>query len=126
MTPIVLVILLSIGSFQAAIPGRTQGASPAFEDNAQGLARLAEWASSRLGVPKFNQPPLKVCVVGSVPFKDPGPYIVKPIWESQPPVHQLEPYAATFHYVEVAPGKLTPPPRTMKQAMDICRKAGTQ
>jgi hypothetical protein len=122
MAPIQLVLLLSIGSFQAFIPGVTQQASPVFEDSDQGLKSFTAWARSTMGEPRFNQPPLQICVVGAVPFTDKGPYISKPIWESKQPVRALEPYSATFHYVEPAAGAPAPKPRTMKQAVELRSK----
>lgn len=118
-----LVLLLSVGSFQAFIPGVTKDASPVFEDSEQGLKTFTAWARSTMGEPKFNQPPTRICVVGAVPFADKGPYIAKPIWESKQPVRQLEPYSATFHYVEPAASTPPPKPRTMKEAVDLCAKA---
>ena len=126
MVPIQLVFLLSIGSFQVSIPGVTRDISPVFEDSAQGLKSFTTWASTTMGEPKFNQPPLRFCVVGAVPFTDKGPYIPQQISGSKPPVRSLEPYSATFHYVEPAPGAPVPKPRTMKQAIDLCAKLKQQ
>jgi hypothetical protein len=122
MAAIQLVLLLSIGSFQAFIPGVTKEASPVFEDSEQGLKTFTAWATSTIGEPRFIQPPTHSCVVGAVPFADKGPYISKPIWESKPPVRALEPYSATFHYVEPAAGAPAPKPRTMQQAIELCSK----
>ncbi len=126
-TPFEIVILLSVGSFQAAAPGVAKEPSPVFEDSAAGLRSFTAWAKATLGEPKFAQPPSRLCVVGAVPFSGAGPYIPRPIWESQRPVRELEPYAATFHYVE-PPAASAPPakPRTMKQALAICAKAAKE
>jgi hypothetical protein len=74
--------------------------------------------------PATNQPPLKIRVIGAVPFSAKKvPYLPKPLWESQRTLHALEPYPATFHYVEVAPGAKSPrPPKplTLKQAIRLC------
>jgi hypothetical protein len=62
--------------------------------------------------------------VGAVPFGNTPPYVVRPIYESKMPVRALEPYSATFHYVEVPAGARPPAhPRTMKEAVEICSKA---
>ena len=124
MAPTQIVLLLSLGSFQAFIPGVTKEPSAVFEDSAQGLKAFTAWSQSAVPVPKFNQPPLSICVVASVPFtKEHAPYVPKPLWESQPPVHALEPYAATFHYVELAPGSKPPKTRTLKQAIELCAES---
>lgn len=119
MAPVQLVLLLSLGSFQAFIPGVTKTASPVFEDSAKGLKEFTTWATSTLGEPKFNQPPHKICVVGALPFEDKGPYISQQISQSKWPVRALEPYSATFHYVEPVAGA-KPKPRTMNQAVELC------
>jgi len=123
MAPLQLVILLSIGSFQGYVPGVTTEPSPVFEDSAAGLAAFTGWARSTMGEPRFNQPPLRICVVGAVPFPaNKGPYISPQIWGSKQPIRRLEPYAATFHYVEPAASAPVPAPRTMKQAIALCAK----
>lgn len=125
MLPTQIVLLLSLGSFQAIVPGTTGGPSPAFEDSAQGVKAFTAWAQSSLPAPKFNQPPLSICVVGAVPFTPENPpYLPKPLWESQWPLHGLEPYAATFHYVTIKPGSKMPKARTLKQAIRLCAGAG--
>lgn len=127
MPATLLVILLSIGSYQASIPGVTQKPSPRFEDTAQGLQDFARWARATVPEPKFNQPPLRICVVGASPFSaEKPPYLPKPLWESKPPLHALEPYAATFHYVEPQPGAAPPKPRTMAQAVKLCSEAAAK
>ncbi len=124
MAPIQLVLLLSLGSFQVAIPGVTKEPSPVFEDSAKGVQAFTSWALGTLGEPKFNQPPYQFCVVGAQPFAaGKGPYVSDQISRSRPPVRQLEPYSATFHYVEPPASGPAPKPRTMKQAIELCAKA---
>ncbi len=124
MAPIQLVLLLSLCSFQVSIPGVTKEPSPVFEDSAKGLQAFTNWAVATLGEPKFNQPPYQLCVVGAQPFVDKGPYVAEQISRSRPPVRSLEPYSATFHYVEPpARGAPPPKPRTLKQAIELCAKA---
>jgi len=125
-----LVILLSAGSFQASLPAVSKQPSAVYADTAQGVRDFITWLRPTLPTPKFAQPPLHICVVGAVPFTDEtAPVLPKPLWESRPPWRSLEPYAATFHYVEAdatsskgAKGR-TPPPRSMKQALQICAAA---
>jgi hypothetical protein len=111
MPAIHLVILLSIGTFQASIPSVSKQATPSFADSDQGAETFTTWAKAAIPSPKFGQPPLQICVVGAVP---------KPLWESAPPFHSLEPYSATFHYVEQAKGMKATAPRTMREALRIC------
>jgi hypothetical protein len=122
-----LIVLLSVGSFQALLPGIGPQPSPVFEDNAQGARAFTTWAKQTMPVPGFNQPPLRICVVGAVAFKpEAAPYLPKPLYESTFPLRALEPYSATFHYVEDdKPDKAgkPPKPRTMKQAQKICAEA---
>jgi len=119
-----IVLLLSLGSFQAFVPGVTKEPSPVFEDSAQGLKAFTAWSQSVVPAPRFNQPPLSICVVASLPFtQEHAPYLPKPLWESRPPVHVLEPYAATFHYVDVAAGAKPPKARTLKQAVKLCSES---
>lgn len=120
MPAIELVILLSIGSFQAFIPGLTKEPSPVFADSAEGLKTFTAWARQTMGEPRFNQPPTRICVVAALPFTDKPPYISQPIWGSKPPVRALEPYGATFHYVDHQAGAPLPKPRTLKQALELC------
>lgn len=125
-----LVILLSLGQFQAQIPGVTAEPSPVFEDGPKGARELTTWAKEKLPIPKFNQPPLRVCVVGAVPFTpEKAPFLPKPLWESQQPLRALEPYTASFLYVEApapaasgarAAKPATPKARTMKDALALC------
>lgn len=116
-----LIILLSLGSFQATLPQIPKATSPVFPDTAQGVADFMAWIKPVMGEPKFNQPPTKVCVVGAVPFKNDAPlYLPKPLWESRPPLRWLEPYTATFHYVELAASAPPPKPRTLRDAARIC------
>ena len=96
-----LIILLSIGSFQVNVPAVSKQAAPTFEDSAKGVVEFVQWFKSTIPEPKFGQPPLQVCVVGALPFTlEKAPYLPKPLWESRQPLHSLEPYSATFHYVE--------------------------
>ncbi len=128
-----LVILLSVGQFQATLPDITPQASPKFPDNAQGARDFTSWAKATMPTPKFIQPPLRICVVGAVAFKpDQVPLLPQSLWESKFPLRALEPYSATFHYVEppkdgAASGAAKAPPaakpRTMKQAQAICAEA---
>ncbi len=122
MSPTLIVLLVSLGSFQAQVPGLTKTPSPVFEDNEQGLRTFTAWARATMGEPRFNQPPHHICVVGAVPFVDRGPFIAEPISKSRMPVRQLEPYAATFHYVDASAAPAPKAPRTWKQAVDICKK----
>ena len=119
-----IVILLSLGSFQATLPQVPKATSPVFEDSAQGVQGFMAWVKPALGDPKFNQPPTRICVVGAVPF---GPqsqlYLPKPLYESRQPLRQLEPYAATFHYVEQPASTPAPKPRTLRDAQAICTRA---
>ena len=124
MAPFQLVLLLSVGSFQAFVPGVTKAPSPVFADSEQGLAAFTTWATRTLPEAGFNQPPLKICVVGAVPFGGKTPYVAKPIWESHPPVRTLEPYSATFHYVDVKAGDKPPKPRSLQDAIALCAKPG--
>lgn len=119
-----LVILLSVGTFQATLPQIPKATSPVFQDTAQGVQIFMSWLKGALPEPGFNQPPTRVCVVGAVPFTpEAAPYVVRPLWESRPPFRRLEPYSATFHYVELAPGAKAPPARTLRDAMKICAEA---
>ena len=116
-----LIILLSIGSFQAQLPAVSKLPSPSFDDSAAGAVEFVKWAKATIPAPKFGQPPLQICVVGALPFTpDQAPYLPKPLWESRQPLRSLEPYAATFHYVEPAPGAKPPRPRAMRDALKIC------
>ncbi len=124
MAPFQLVLLLSVGSFQAFVPGITKAPSPVFADSEQGLTAFTTWAQRTLPEAGFNQPPLKICVVGASPFGGKPPYVARPIWESRPPVRALEPFAATFHYVEPKPGDKPPKPRTLRDAITLCAQPG--
>jgi hypothetical protein len=119
-----IVILLSLGTFQVTLPQIPKATSPAFEDSAQGVQAFMGWLKPVLPEPRFNQPPTRICVVGAVPF---GPkatlYLPKPLWESRQPLRQLEPYAATFHYLDPAASAPAPKPRTLKDAQRICAQA---
>lgn len=122
-----LVILLSVGSFQASVPTVSKQASAAYPDTPQGAREFITWLRPTLPTPKFAAPPMHVCVVGAVPFAaDKAPVLPKPLWESKQPWRSLEPYAATFHYVDAdakdAKGR-APKARSMKQALDICAAA---
>lgn len=122
-----LVILLSVGSFQAVVPEMSREPSAKFPDTAQGARDFITWLRPRLPTPKFAQPPMHVCVVGAVPFSDAtAPTLPKPLWESRQPWRSLEPYGATFHYAEAdpkAPKGTVPKPRSWKQALQICAAA---
>lgn len=119
-----LVILLSAGSFQATVPAVSTQASAVYPDTVQGARDFITWLRPTLPAPKFAQPPLHVCVVGAVPFAaDRVPLLPKPLWESKQPWRSLEPYAATFHYVELDAKGRAPKARTMKQALTICAAA---
>ena len=116
-----LVILLSAGTFQGAVPALSKQPSAVFPDTAQGNADFVAWLRPTLPPPRFAQPPLQVCVVGAVPFTpEKAPFLSKPLWESRPPWKSLEPYAATFHYVEPLPSGKAPKPRTLRDALKIC------
>ena len=116
-----LVILLSLGTFQAAVPGVGHTPSPVFEDSALGVKSFMAWLKPLLPPPTFNQLPLQVCVVGAVPFTpEKAPYLPKPLYESQQPLHQLEPYSATFHYVSPTAQSKDTTSRTLSQALHIC------
>ena len=122
-----LVILLSVGSFQASLPGVSPQPSATYPDTPQGAREFITWLRPTLPTPKFAAPPMHVCVVGAVPFAaDKAPVLPKPLWESKQPWRSLEPYAATFHYVDAdakdAKGR-APKARSMKQALDICAAA---
>lgn len=123
-----LVILLSVGSFQATVPGVSTQPSATYPDTPQGARDFITWLRPTLPAPKFAQPPMHVCVVGAVPFSpDQAPVLPKPLWESRQPWRSLEPYAATFHYVEAKDTKdlkgRVPKARSMKQAQKICAAA---
>ncbi len=119
-----LVILLSAGSFQATVPGVSTQPSAVYPDTPQGAREFITWLRPTLPTPKFAQPPLHVCVVGAVPFSpDKAPVLPKPLWESKQPWRSLEPYAATFHYVEPDAKGRVPKARTLKQAQKICAAA---
>jgi hypothetical protein len=126
-----LVILLSVGSFQASLPGVSPQPSAAYPDTPQGAREFITWLRPTLPTPKFAAPPMHVCVVGAVPFvPEKAPVLPKPLWESKQPWRSLEPYAATFHYVEADakedakdPKGRAPKARTMKQAQQICAVA---
>jgi hypothetical protein len=126
MTPAVeLVILLAVGSFQAAAPGTLREPSAVYPDTAEGARDFVVWLRGALPPPRFAQPPMQVCVVGAVPFSpEAAPLLPKPLWESRHPWRALEPYAATFHYVEPpAPGGkpgAVPKPRTLRDAVKLC------
>lgn len=123
MPPIQLVLLLSLGSFQATIPAIGPEPSPVFEDSAAGLASFTQWARTTMGEPRFNQPPHQLCVVAALPFApNKGPYVALPISQSKPPVRALEPYSASFHYVELPAGAPPPKPRTLQEAVSLCRR----
>ncbi|MCE2657997.1 MAG: hypothetical protein LW854_07065 [Rubrivivax sp.] len=119
-----IVILLSVGSFQALLPQapKATGTSPSFPDTAAGVTQFVQWVRPILGEPKFNQPPTRVCVVGAVPFSEGTVlYLPEPLWLSRQPLRQLEPYSASFHYVELpAPGAKAPAPRTLRDAGHLC------
>lgn len=121
-----LVILLSVGSFQATLPTVGPQPSPTFPDTAEGSnAFVREWLKPTLPSPKFAEPPLKVCVVGVQPFPaDKPPYLPQPLSTSKAPFRSFEPYSASFHYVEPpASGKPAPKPRTMRDAIALCAAA---
>jgi hypothetical protein len=119
-----LVILLSLGSFQATLPQLPKATSPVFPDTPQGVTDFMAWLKPTMGEPKFNQPPTKVCVVGAVPFTaKAAPFLPKPLWESRPPLRWLEPFSATFHYVELPASAPTPQARTLRDAARICAEA---
>ena len=120
-----LVILLSAGSFQASVPEVSPQPSAVYPDTPQGARDFITWLRPTLPTPKFAAPPMHVCVVGAVPFTDENaPLLPKPLWESRQPWRSLEPYAATFHYVEAKDLKSrAPKPRSMKQALQICAAA---
>jgi hypothetical protein len=119
-----LIILLSVGSFQASVPGVTAQPSAVYPDTPQGARDFITWLRPTLPTPKFAQPPLHVCVVGAVPFApDKAPVLSKPLWESKQPWRSLEPYAATFHYAQPDAKGRAAKPRTMKQAVTICAAA---
>lgn len=119
-----LVILLSVGSFQAVVPQVSRQPSATYPDTPQGARDFITWLRPTLPTPKFAAPPMHVCVVGAVPFTDQtAPVLPKPLWESRQPWRSLEPYAATFHYPEVDAKGRSPKPRTWKQALQICAEA---
>jgi hypothetical protein len=119
-----IVILLSVGSFQVALPRLPKAPSPTFADTAAGVTQFVDWVKPELGEPRFNQPPTRFCVVGAVPFtENAAPYLPRPLWESRQPLRRLEPYSATFHYVEVPAGTKAPPPRTLRDAVRLCQAA---
>lgn len=119
-----IVILLSVGSFQLQLPQIPKAVSPAFSDSMQGASDAVGWLKQNLPEPRFNQPPTRICVVGAVPFTDAtAPQIVKPLWESRQPFRRLEPYSASFHYVEPAASAPPPKPRTLRDALQLCAKA---
>ncbi len=121
MPAVQLVILLSVGSFQAVAPAVSKQPSAVYADSAQGTTDFVTWFRSQVPPAKFAQPPLDVCVVGAVPFTaERAPYLPKPLWESKPPWRHLEPYAARFHYVEPAAGRKAAKPRTLLQAQQLC------
>ncbi len=121
-TATLMVLLVSLGSFQATLPAVSKQPSPVFPDTAPGATEFVRWAKATIPEPKFNEPPLQICVVGAVPFAGTaGPQIVEPLWKSRPPLRALEPYAATFHYVEPVAGQPAPKPRTLADAVKICR-----
>lgn len=123
MTPAVeLVILLAVGSFQASAPGTLREPSAVYPDTAEGARDFVVWLRGALPPPRFAQPPMQVCVVGAVPFTpEAAPVLPKPLWESRTPWRALEPYAATFHYVEPpAAGAKPPKPRTLRDAVKLC------
>ena len=120
-----VVILLSIGSFQVQTPMIPGPPSPVFEDSKAGVAAFVTWARGHIPEPKWNQRPMQVCVVGAQYFTpEHAPYLTKQLYESKQPLHQLEPYSATFHYVPSATEKVAGGKRTLKQALEICAKAG--
>ena len=124
MPALQLVILLSVGSFQAMVPAQSPQASAVFPDTARGATAFVDWLRPQLPPPRFAQPPLDVCVVGAVPFSsERAPYLPKPLWESKPPWRNLEPYAARFHYVQPVAGGKAAAPRTLQQAQQICAAA---
>ncbi len=119
-----IVILLSLGSFQATLPQIPKATSAPFADSAQGIRDFMGWVKPVMGEPKFNQPPTRICVVGAVPFAPKAELLLpSQLWESRQPLRQLEPYSATFHYVEPAAGTPAPKPRTLKDAARICADA---
>lgn len=119
-----LVILLSVGSFQAVVPEVSPKPSATFPDTAQGAREFITWLRPTLPTPKFAQPPMHICVVGAVPFTpEQAPVLSKPLWESRQPWRSLEPYAATFHYAEPDAKGRVPKPRSWKQALQICAAA---
>ncbi len=124
MPAVQLVILLSVGAFQAVVPAVSKEPSAVYADTAQGATDFVTWLRPQLPPARFAQPPLDVCVVGAVPFgSERAPYLPKPLWESKPPWRNLEPYAARFHYVQPVAGSKDPAPRTLQQAQQICAAA---
>ncbi|MBL8328932.1 MAG: hypothetical protein JNJ71_08780 [Rubrivivax sp.] len=116
-----IVILLSLGSFQVQLPQAPQATSPVFADSAQGVQEFMGWIGKALPSPRFNQPPTRICVVGAVPFPPTAAlYLPRPLWESRQPLRQLEPYSATFHYLEPPAGAPAPKPRTLRDAVRLC------
>jgi hypothetical protein len=124
-----IVILLSVGSFQVLLPQapKATGTSPIFPDSQAGVTQFVQWAKPVMGEPRFNQPPTKVCVVGATHFPEGTTlYLPEPLWASRQPLRQLEPYSATFHYVDKpAAGTAAAKPRTLQDAARLCAQAWT-
>lgn len=111
-----IVVLLSTGSFQATLALSPSQPSPSFEDSAQGVQTFVEWLRPRLPAPSWNEAPTQICVVGATHFSArTAPYLPKPLYESQPPWHSLEPYAASFHYAAAGTAR-----RSMTDARRLC------
>jgi hypothetical protein len=121
------VILLSVGTFQVALPDPSAAVSPIFADSQDGVQVFLQWLKPQLPTPKWGQAPIKICVVGAEPFSvQKAPYLSKPLYESQEPLHSLEPYSATFHYVESKGQIKLLPKRTLGDAAKICAQGGAR
>lgn len=118
-----IVVLLSAGSFQAALPDADAKPSPVFADSAAGVKDFVGWLRPQIPTGRWNPPPTQVCVVGAVPFDDAhAPYLPQPLVRSEGPLHGLEPYAATFHYVNADEAKKRARKRTLTTALKICQR----
>ena len=124
MATLQIVILLSVGTFQATLDTPPTEMSPVFEDSARGVEGFVAWLKPQLPPPHWGQAPLRFCVVGAVPFADKSaPYASKPLYLSEEPFHSLEPYSAVFHYIEDKGQLRIKKSRTMGDALAICSKA---
>ena len=127
MAALQIVVLLSVGTFQATLEPTPTDPSPVFEDSAEGVDTFLKWLRPKLPRATWGQAPLKFCVVGAVPFSAKmAPYLPKPLYLSQEPLHSLEPYSATYHYVESKGQIKLKPIRTMSEALEICAHPGKQ